>query len=580
MWYPSALKGMKDPTTLHCSKKKNWVLVNQGRIIILEEATTTHGTVICYYTPILRGKDDGEAYFGDTTFIRSYDLIKSDAFMVNCSAADGSVYSNIHSSVMWRPELHARYKKHLKNIASMDLDIVMVGFDSISRMTWMRNLPKTHRYFTKELGGLVFEGYNVVGYNTRRALSALLTGRDLDELPEVRLGFKGAQYVDSFPWLFRELQSAGYVTQWGEDDYESGTFTKALRGFKDQPVDHYLRPFHMKLPKVRYDMLSTTYCLGPQPKHQVVFQNILDLYDMYGSKPKFSFMWNTELSHDSLSMVRLVDDDLKSFLQKLKHTNLLNNTLLILLSDHGARFGEPWDSPQGGYEQLLPYLGLRFPKWFEQKYPVAYKNLQKNTVQLTTPYDVHATLKDVLNYTGSGKQNTGVKALSLFQEVPINRSCGDAGISSEWCTCLDWQKLPSDHENAYKAAINFVDAINAYTEPFRNICHSFQLLKVTNALEYKGNWDWLLGHFGERGHKDKGYRLYKIEVRVQPGTALFETTIAADITAGIFVTKKSNINRINTYGNESACIEYRCPDLYEYCYCRSWFKEIVVNVFP
>ena len=220
------------------------------------------------------------------------------------------------------------------------------------------------RYFTKELGGLVFEGYNVVEYNTRRALSALLTGRDLDELPEVRRGFKGAQYVDSFPWLFRELQNVGYVTQWGEDKYQAGTFTKTLRGFKDQPVDHYLRQFHMKLPQMLYDILNTTYCLGSQPKHEVVFQNVMDLYNMYGSKPKFSLMWNSELSHETVSMVRLIDDDFRSFLHKLKHRNLLDNTLLILLSDHGARFGEPRDSPQGGYEQLLPYLGLRFPAWF------------------------------------------------------------------------------------------------------------------------------------------------------------------------------------------------------------------------
>ena len=313
------MKYMRDPVSLLCGKEENWVLVSKGRFVIIEEATTTHGNITCYYTPILRGKDDDETYFGDTTYIRSYDLIKSDAFMVNCSAADGSVYSNIHSSVMWRPDLHSRYKKRLKNTAAMDLDSLMFGLDSMSRMTWMRNLPKTHRYFTKELGGLVFEGYNVVGYNTRPALSALLTGRNLDELPEVRRGFKGAQYVDSFPWLSRELQNSGYVTQWGEDKYQAGTFTKTLRGFKDQPVDHYLRPFHMKLPQMRYDILNTTYCLGSQPKHQVVFQNVLDLYDMYGSKPKFSLMWNSELSHETESMVLLIDDDFKSFLHKIKH---------------------------------------------------------------------------------------------------------------------------------------------------------------------------------------------------------------------------------------------------------------------
>ena len=43
------------------------------------------------------------------------------------------------------------------------MNVLMFGFDSMSRMTWIRNLPKTYEYFTKHLGGTVLEGYNIVG---------------------------------------------------------------------------------------------------------------------------------------------------------------------------------------------------------------------------------------------------------------------------------------------------------------------------------------------------------------------------------------------------------------------------------
>ena len=46
---------------------------------------------------------------------------------------------------------------------SPGMNVLMFGFDSMSRMTWIRNLPKTYEYFTKHLDGIVLEGYNIVG---------------------------------------------------------------------------------------------------------------------------------------------------------------------------------------------------------------------------------------------------------------------------------------------------------------------------------------------------------------------------------------------------------------------------------
>ena len=59
---------------------------------------------------------------------------------------------------------------------AMGVNILMFGFDSVSRMTWMRNLPKSHAYLTQQLGGMVLEGYNIVGDGTPQALLPILTG--------------------------------------------------------------------------------------------------------------------------------------------------------------------------------------------------------------------------------------------------------------------------------------------------------------------------------------------------------------------------------------------------------------------
>jgi hypothetical protein len=38
-------------------------------------------------------------------------------------------------------------------------NVLMFGFDSVSRMTFMRFLPKSYSYLIKELGSIVMKGW-------------------------------------------------------------------------------------------------------------------------------------------------------------------------------------------------------------------------------------------------------------------------------------------------------------------------------------------------------------------------------------------------------------------------------------
>jgi len=93
------------------------------------------------------------------------------------------------------------------------LNILIFGFDSVSRLTWMRNLPRSYEYLVDQLGATVLRGYNVLGDGTPQALLPLLTGKKEQELPEARRGFPGATTVDRHPWIWNELRRVGYVTQ-------------------------------------------------------------------------------------------------------------------------------------------------------------------------------------------------------------------------------------------------------------------------------------------------------------------------------------------------------------------------------
>ena len=104
----------------------------------------------------------------------------------------------------------------------------MFGFDSVSRMTFMRFLPKSYSYFISTLGGIVLKGrivtreeessrlvrlgYNIVGDGTPAALLPILTGQTEQELPEARRGHANAEPVDRFPWIWNKFKGTARIS--------------------------------------------------------------------------------------------------------------------------------------------------------------------------------------------------------------------------------------------------------------------------------------------------------------------------------------------------------------------------------
>jgi hypothetical protein len=83
------------------------------------------------------------------------------------------------------------------------------------------------------------------------------------------------------------------------------------------------------------------------------------------------------------------------------------------------------------------------PKSFKQSYPLAVRNLRRNSRRLTTHFDVFETLKDLSNIDGDVISNDKIRkrseelkeriatlprGISLFSEIPSERSCDYAGI--------------------------------------------------------------------------------------------------------------------------------------------------------
>lgn len=60
-----------------------------------------------------------------------------------------------------------------------ELGVAVVGLDSVSRLNFMRQLPKSFKVITDTLDGVVLKGFNKVGENTFPNLIPILTGEEV-----------------------------------------------------------------------------------------------------------------------------------------------------------------------------------------------------------------------------------------------------------------------------------------------------------------------------------------------------------------------------------------------------------------
>lgn len=304
------------------------------------------------------------------------------------------------------------------------------------------------------------------------------------------------------------------------------------------------------------------------------------LHKYNGTNPVFGFSFHAELSHDSINLIGVADDDVTYWLKKLHKSNLLSNTLLIMMSDHGNRFMETRNSLNGKLEERLPFFSFVFPDKFKRKFPVQYKNFQANLNSLVTPFDVHETFLDFifLQRYENHKRSEQARAISLFTKIPDQRSCADAYIEPHWCACSPWLDLnDTTSEEVLRAANAVVDTINRYTDENRNICEPLTLKEVVwsaklipqkSLLNFKTNKD-SDGFLADLSADTKlTNELYQVKLITSPSLAIYESSIQYDIVNNIFRVKISDISRINKYGSQANCIYEKNPELRKFCYCK------------
>ncbi|XP_017130319.1 uncharacterized protein LOC108148002 [Drosophila elegans] len=440
------------------------------------------------------------------------------------------------------------------------LSVMILGIDSISHMHYLRHFHQVAD-FIEHLPHTEFWGYNRIGVNTYPNLMPLLSGLSNDEMEQSC--YKGRTNFDNCHFLWDDFNEAGYTTIYGEDTDIFGLFIYRKRGFKKQPTDFYMRPLMHEIEshslyRTRLDLK----CTGHRLYCDVYYQFILNLIPHMQRMSIFSFFWNMHGVHDYFHFAKLVDKDYLNILRNLHEKGVMEHTLILFMGDHGLRFDKFPQTAEGQREMSQPLLIAIYPEWLKKRFPLAMSNFDQNSRSLITTYDLHETLKDVINLeqlTDASVSNRtrcleNSRGISLFLPIPEHRDCRSAQIPRHYCLCNELTVVFT-HGTAVQQAAQFaVDRINDLIRPYPQ-CQKLWLKEVRAA-------------YGAKDKSGKSHQLTQIMVRLKttPGNGNFDATILiTNIMEKRTLKLGGPVTRTDKYGHQSYCVQnYRIE---MYCYC-------------
>ncbi|KAH8381572.1 hypothetical protein KR093_008520 [Drosophila rubida] len=453
--------------------------------------------------------------------------------------------------------------------------VFMFGIDSLSRINLRRTMPKVYKFLTRR-GWYEMQGYNKVADNTFPNLLAVLSGYSPDTAKAKVCDTDNRGCFDRMPFIWKYFKSAGYLTAYGEDECGMNTFNYMKPGFIAMPTDYYHRPFLKgftgEMETWKCANCTLTYCVGRRIQSSYVYDFGKEFAKRYvDERPIWGLFWSSSFSHDDYAMPAKMQNYVLQYLLDLQQDGIFEQSIVIFLSDHGARYGRLSFYSSGFLEERLPAMFIYLPPWFRAQYPQFAKALEINRHRLSSNFDLHNTLKHIIelgqpaNAPPLPKANDCPTCQSLFHPVSRERGCHEAGISEHYCTCQPYKRISFDWSDRISQGV--IDRINdyLYARNYSEICANLTLSYI-HKTEIKLGLD--ISFHDDIPKLDVGY--YRVKFKVQQNSADFMATVVYNNVTNHVDVDVETISRTNSYEEDSTCISHKLAKLY--CICQSLLR--------
>ena len=333
-------------------------------------------------------------------------------------------YGEMVINLTYNETLSIERKKKEKNVTPYSENIIILYIDSVSRAYSIRQLKKTLSFFEQFMsfkGGFhkrfpsqnfhsfqFFKYHSFIGYTT-------------GNYPKM---FYGENRGPNITRITKHFKDNGYVISYSNDMcLRDMTITNHNLTF-DEIGDH---EFLICDPNRIDPNIHTIRCLYNKLGSYYLYEYGKQFWLKYSKNRKLLIIASMDGHEGTLEILKYVDNIIYTFLNDLYNKNLLKDSSIFLLSDHGTTMPSPYYFTLFyQYEGCLPMLYIIINDRKNIPYNEQYKFIHQNQQILITSYDIYNTLGHLLfgskydliaNKTKEKETPKSKYGISLFNKI-------------------------------------------------------------------------------------------------------------------------------------------------------------------
>lgn len=196
-------------------KNGHWYLNKTVLTIVIDSQLP-----LCKYRNITRPVDDFNLSYSENVDLHDGQRITSEVIEVTCKSG-AQIFNNIYVQIVdkseeidrrnrlegFRSESESEKKSSSSSSCRRPLNILLLSYDSMSRVSWFRRLPLTTQFvLNKSNDFTLLYGFNILGDGTPACMIPLLTGATESELPSTLKSNPKGHFVDQvYPFIWNDL---------------------------------------------------------------------------------------------------------------------------------------------------------------------------------------------------------------------------------------------------------------------------------------------------------------------------------------------------------------------------------------
>ena len=304
-------------------------------------------------------------------------------------------YGELLINLNYDEELSKERKKLENNTIPYSDNIIVLYIDSISRGNTLRKLKKTIKFFeqfisykgghNKKYPNENFHSFQFFKYHS-------FIGYTPTNYPILFYGNKAT--AKDFIRISKYIKENGYITSYAQDFCHKDNINTFHDLTQDELYDHQFLVCDPNL--ISYNSIYKRCLYGYVNSHHV-YEYTNQFWRKYQNNRKFSLIIINDGHEGTLEAVKYSDDIIFNFLNSLYDDNLLKDTSVFFLSDHGCLMASVY------YLNDFYQIESRLPMFFmivnDRKnvdYNQQYFNIHENQQTFITGYDIYNTISNII----------------------------------------------------------------------------------------------------------------------------------------------------------------------------------------